>query len=50
MGDMRPQGGSPVWLTLPLPAERPDFSDAIILRKGASVEHVVSGWDWSQQE
>lgn len=23
-------------------AERPDFTDAIILRKGASVEHVVS--------
>lgn len=23
-------------------AERPDFTDAIILRRGASVEHVVS--------
>lgn len=23
-----------------LPTERPDFTDAIILRKGASVEHV----------
>lgn len=32
----------------PTCAERPDFTDAIILRKGASVEHVVSetcqGW------
>lgn len=26
----------------PVCAERPDFTDAIILRKGASVEHVVS--------
>lgn len=23
------------------PAERPDFNDAIIMRRGASVEHVV---------
>lgn len=23
--------------------ERPDFNDAIIMRRGASVEHVVSG-------
>lgn len=24
------------------PVERPDFNDAIIMRRGASVEHVVS--------
>ncbi|XP_054526972.1 developmentally-regulated GTP-binding protein 2 isoform X5 [Pan troglodytes] len=34
--------GPDVWLTFSpsRPAERPDFADAIILRKGASVEHV----------
>ncbi|XP_005256556.1 developmentally-regulated GTP-binding protein 2 isoform X1 [Homo sapiens] len=34
--------GPDVWLTFSpsCPAERPDFTDAIILRKGASVEHV----------
>lgn len=30
-------------------AERPDFTDAIILRKGASVEHVVSRRDVSRR-